>query len=77
MSSSNLQGPEMMTVGDGPVEMRECRKKDGITVGIASDEVRRHGLNMEKRTRLIKAGAHFIIPDFSNYRLLLDILLKN
>jgi sugar/nucleoside kinase (ribokinase family)/phosphoglycolate phosphatase-like HAD superfamily hydrolase len=75
IQSNILEGHEMVTLGDGPVEMRECRKKDGIAIGIASDEVRRHGLNMEKRMRLIKAGAHFVTPDFSNYKCLLDILL--
>ena len=65
MSENNLAGPELIVLGDGPVEIRECRKRDGIAIGVASDEIRRHGLNMEKRTRLIKAGAHIIVPDFS------------
>jgi len=67
MTENNLQGPELAVFGDGPVEMRECRKRDGIAVGIATDEIRRHGLNIEKRTRLIKAGTHIIVPDFSQY----------
>ncbi len=65
MTENNLQGPELAVFGDGPVEMRECRKRNGFAVGVASDEIRRHGLNPDKRTRLVKAGAHAIIPDFS------------
>ena len=65
MSENNLAGPELLVLGDGPVEIRESRRRDGIAIGVASDEIRRHGLNMEKRTRLIKAGAHIIVPDFS------------
>jgi len=65
MTENNLHGSELAVFGDGPVEIRECRKRDGIAVGIATDEIRRHGLNPEKRTRLIKAGAHIIVPDFS------------
>ena len=65
MTENNLQGPELAVFGDGPVEIRECRKRDGIAVGIATDEIRRHGMNPEKRTRLVKAGAHIIVPDFS------------
>jgi len=76
MTENNLQGPELAVFGDGPVEMRECRKHEGIAIGIASDEVRRHGLNVEKRTRLIKAGAHIIIPDFSQHSELLTCLFK-
>jgi len=76
MTENNLQGPELAVFGDGPVEMRECRKREGIAIGVASDEIRRHGLNLEKRTRLIKAGAHIIVPDFSQHRELLTCLLK-
>lgn len=64
----------IVTFGDGPVEIRETRKRGGLTVGIASNEKKRHGLNESKRTRLIKAGADIIIPDFSPLPLLLDLL---
>ncbi len=56
---------QVVTFGDGPVEIRETRKKGGITVGIASNEVKRHSLNPGKRSRLIKAGADIVVPDFS------------
>jgi len=72
---NGLQGTELAVFGDGPVEIRECRKRDGIAVGVASDEVRRHGLNAEKRTRLIKAGAHIILPDFSQHDQIVKLLL--
>jgi rfaE bifunctional protein kinase chain/domain len=76
LQSNNLQGPQLACFGDGPVEMRECRKHDGIAIGIASDELQRHGLGMKKRTRLIKAGAHIIVPDFSQADMLLELLFK-
>lgn len=56
---------QLISFGDGPVEMRETIKRGGYAVGIASDEVRRFGLNLEKRTRLICAGAKAVVPDFS------------
>jgi len=65
---------KVATFGDGPVEMRETNKRNGVSVGIASNELRRYGLNESKRTRLIKAGADIIIPDFSQYLQLLDLL---
>ena len=67
LAENNLQGAELAVFGDGPVEIRECRKRDGLAIGVASDEIRRHGLNAEKRTRLVKAGAHIVIPDFSQH----------
>ena len=65
MNENNLKGVNLAVFGDGPVEMRECRRRNGIAIGVASDEIRRYGLNPSKRTRLIKAGAQIIIPDFS------------
>jgi phosphoglycolate phosphatase-like HAD superfamily hydrolase len=62
------------TFGDGPVEIRETRKRGGITIGIASNELKRFGLNESKRSRLIKAGADIIIPDFSQLPELLSLL---
>jgi rfaE bifunctional protein kinase chain/domain len=76
MTENNLRGPELAVFGDGPVEIRECRKRDGIAVGVATDEIRRHGLNPEKRARLVKAGAHVIIPDFSQQGRLLKLLFR-
>ncbi|MCK5173985.1 MAG: HAD family hydrolase, partial [Planctomycetes bacterium] len=75
MTENHLAGSELAVFGDGPVEIRECRKRQGIAVGLASDEIRRHGLNEDKRSRLIKAGAQIIIPDFSQSNKLLKILL--
>ena len=76
MTENNLRGPQLVVFGDGPVEVRECRKRDGLAIGIASDEIRRHGLNIEKRTRLVKAGAHIIVPDFSQHDKLIKLLFQ-
>jgi rfaE bifunctional protein kinase chain/domain len=69
----SMQG-QIATFGDGPVEIRETRKKGGVTIGVASNELRRYGLNENKRTRLIKAGADIVIPDFSQLPQLLNLL---
>lgn len=70
----NSKNGQLALFGDGPVEIREARKRGGVTIGIASDEVKRHGLNEKKRTRLIKAGADVIISDFSQLPQLLHLL---
>ena len=74
ISENSLSGCELAVFGDGPVELRQCRKHEGIAVGLASDEIRRHDMNHEKRTRLIKAGAHIIAADFSQPNELLRLL---
>jgi beta-phosphoglucomutase-like phosphatase (HAD superfamily) len=73
---NRLWGPELAVFGDGPVEMRECRKANGIAIGVASDEVRRYGLNPRKRTRLIQAGAQIVTPDFSQKDRLLELFFR-
>ena len=74
INGNNLKGNELIVFGDGPVEIKECVRFNGIAVGLASDEVRRYGLNTEKRSRLIKSGAHIIIPDFSQAAELTELL---
>jgi phosphoglycolate phosphatase-like HAD superfamily hydrolase len=69
-----LAGHQFATFGDGPVEMRETNRRGGFCIGVASDELRRHGLNTSKRRRLIWAGANLIIPDYSQICELLGVL---
>jgi phosphoglycolate phosphatase-like HAD superfamily hydrolase len=64
----------IVTFGDGPVEIRETRKRGGLAVGVASDEVRRFGLNGEKRARLIRAGANLVTADYAQLPALLKLL---
>jgi rfaE bifunctional protein kinase chain/domain len=70
----NLSGHEFATIGDGPVEIRETQRRGGLCVGVASDELRRFGLNLSKRKRLIRAGANLIVPDYSQLPALLKVL---
>jgi phosphoglycolate phosphatase-like HAD superfamily hydrolase len=60
----------IITFGDGPVEIRETAKAGGFTVGVASNEVQRFGLNEVKRKRLVLAGADIVIPDYSQLEIL-------
>ena len=71
---NNLTGHQFATFGDGPVEMRETRKRGGFCIGVASDEVRGFGWNWEKRSRLIRAGADLVVPDFSQLPALLKTI---
>lgn len=73
----DLAGHEFATFGDGPVEMRETQRRGGLCIGVASDELRRFGLNLSKRKRLIRAGADVIVPDFSQLPALLKLLKLN
>jgi len=70
----NLAGGEFLTFGDGYVEIEDTKSVRGVAVGVASDEVRRHGVNPAKRQRLIEAGADIIVPDFREQDVLLNWL---
>jgi len=72
----NLKGAQLACIGDGPVELRLCKRVDGVAVGVASDEVRRYGLSAVKRNRLIKAGADLLTGDFSQYARLEALLFE-
>lgn len=76
MKENNLKGNELVVFGDGPVEIREGRRFGGIAIGITSNEIRRYGINIEKRSRLVKAGAQLLISDFSQYPKLVKLLFN-
>lgn len=74
LRENGLDGSHLLTFGDGPVEMRETRRRGGVAVGVCSDEVRRFGFNPAKRRRLIRGGAQLLVPDYSDLPSLLRVL---
>ncbi|NIA13033.1 MAG: HAD hydrolase-like protein [Nitrospiraceae bacterium] len=74
MAKHHLHGSEVLTIGDGPVEIREGKKIGCSTIGVATDEVRGEGVNEEKRERLLRAGADLLIGDFTEGAALLEYL---
>jgi phosphoglycolate phosphatase len=71
IKSHNLAGEELLGFGDGYVEIENVKAVGGYAVGVATDEIRREGINEWKRQRLTEAGADMIIPD---YRCLADLI---
>ncbi len=71
----NHLGPGgLLGFGDGYVEIEEVKHAGGIAVGVASDEKHRTGINEWKRSRLIRAGADVIIPDYRDSAPLLRLM---
>lgn len=66
LSEYKLEGPELIVIGDGKVEIRLGREVNARTLGVASDEENGSGVNPIKRERLIKAGADAITGDFQD-----------
>jgi phosphoglycolate phosphatase-like HAD superfamily hydrolase len=76
LAENNLHGSELVVLGDGPVEIRNAKSNGAVAIGVASDEVKRSGLNVEKRNRLIKAGADILVPDFGEGEKLIKYLFN-
>jgi len=74
LRENRLGGPELVTFGDGFVEIEDTKGVGGIAVGVASDEATRQGIDAWKRGRLIQAGADLIIPDFREHAKLIAYL---
>jgi phosphoglycolate phosphatase-like HAD superfamily hydrolase len=69
-----LRGCELVSIGDGKVEIEYTAEAGGIGVGVASNEIERQGINELKREQLILAGANVIVPDFRDGEVLLGYL---
>lgn len=61
---NNLSGPELVAFGDGYVEIENTKEAGGITIGMATNESERCGIDSWKRDRLIESGADVIMADF-------------
>jgi phosphoglycolate phosphatase-like HAD superfamily hydrolase len=74
LRDNDLRGEELLGFGDGFVEIEEIKRAGGVAVAVASDEVRRRGVNAWKRDRLVRAGADIVIPEYRRHKELLRFL---
>ena len=70
----DLHGEELLAFGDGFVEIEEVKRVGGVAVAVASDEVKREGVNAWKRDRLVRAGADLVIPEYRRHEALVRYL---
>lgn len=74
LAENDLHGGELLGFGDGFVEIEEVKRVGGVAVAVASDEIRRRGVNAWKRNRLVQAGADVVIPEYRQQERLIDWL---
>jgi phosphoglycolate phosphatase-like HAD superfamily hydrolase len=77
LRENGLEGAQLLGFGDGFVEIEEIKKVGGVAVAVASDEVRRAGVNAWKRDRLVRAGADLVIGDYRQHEALLRWLFHD
>jgi len=61
---NQLSGSELVAFGDGYVEIENTKEVGGITIGMATNEAERCGIDSWKRDRLIESGVDVILADF-------------
>ena len=66
MEEKGVSGAQLLLCGDGKVEIRLGAEAGAVTLGAATDEAARAGVNPVKRRRLIDAGADAITGDFED-----------
>lgn len=77
LTDFGLSGSELLIIGDGYVEIENAKSVEAIAVGVASVEDNIYNMNVDKKERLIRAGADIIIPDFRDRRQLLEYLFSS
>ncbi|WP_406697801.1 HAD family hydrolase [Singulisphaera sp. Ch08] len=77
LSENNIQGEQLLSFGDGYVEIENTKQVGGLAVAVASDEANNGSGRMDawKRERLSGVGADVIIPDFRDAAPLLELIL--
>ena len=76
LESHGIKGEELLSFGDGFVEIELVKNVGGFAVAVATDEVNNCGVDKKKRERLLSAGADAVIPDFENYEALFGFLFN-
>ena len=74
---NGIRGEQLLSFGDGYVEIENTREAGGLAVAVASDEANNGSGRMDewKRERLSGAGADIVIPDFRDAAPLLELIL--
>jgi len=75
LRENQIPGDQLISFGDGYVEIQDTKAVGGLAIGIASDEAHNGSGKFDewKRQRLLGAGADILIPDFRDADALLDL----
>lgn len=77
LEEENISSKELVSFGDGYVEIELVAQLGGLAIGAATNEETRQGVNEWKRERLTAAGANAIIADFRNAEEILEMISRD
>jgi phosphoglycolate phosphatase len=77
LRENNVDGDELLVIGDGYVEIEDGKNAGGLAVAVASDEARNGGGQFDewKRKRLLGVGADIVVPDYRDAAVLVDVIV--
>jgi phosphoglycolate phosphatase len=79
LRENNIPGAQLLSFGDGYVEILNTKEAGGLAVAVASDESNNGSGRIDdwKRQRLLGVGADVVIADFRDAEALLGRILAN
>lgn len=79
LRENRIPGGQLLSFGDGYVEIQDTKAVGGLAVAVASDEANNGSGRFDdwKRRRLLGVGADIVIPDFRDAGALLECLFKS
>jgi phosphoglycolate phosphatase-like HAD superfamily hydrolase len=75
LAMPGIEGGQLIGFGDGYVEIEEIKQAGGVAVGVATDEPECRVPDEWKRQRLIGVGADYVVPNYLDWRKLLETVL--
>jgi phosphoglycolate phosphatase-like HAD superfamily hydrolase len=74
LRENQIPGEQLLSFGDGYVEIENTKEVGGLAVAVASDEANNGSGRFDewKRQRLLGVGADIVIPDFRDAAVLLE-----
>ena len=78
LCENQIPGEQLLSFGDGYVEIQNTKEVGGLAVAVASDEAHNGSGRMDewKRQRLLGVGADMVIPDYRDAVPLLDMIFS-
>jgi len=78
LGENQIQGEQLLSFGDGYVEIQNTKEVGGLAVAVASDEANNGSGRFDewKRQRLLGVGADVVIPDFRDAAALLERIFQ-
>jgi phosphoglycolate phosphatase len=74
LRENSIQGEQLLSFGDGYVEIENTKEVGGLAVAVASDEAHNGSGRFDewKRQRLLGVGADVVVPDFRDVHGLIE-----